>query len=281
MTKWVVFILAFVLVPYAIFGAEDDWMMKAKKVKQPSKSSAAPASAATSMSKTSRLNDPLSSGVPSTVNPYDAYKVGEVMYVIDLWAYQTAIVGSQKDKMKEHRDLFTKAGFSEKTLAAYDKYAACESEYPFTTPWNQWSADMQNKWSKIGCGWSDTWASMKADWQGNQQALNFLWLGYNAMRLGWDVPKAINEDGYKISEEMAVIKSGIGDFVWWRDGAYFKTLSPDVQAAIQTIASFSSKVANPDPLATTSVELTVADINKMAEAAKVIRQAAKDQKLVA
>lgn len=281
MTKWVVFVLAFVLVPYALFGAEDDWMMKAKKGKQPASRSGEPSSAVTSMSKASRLTDPLSSGVPSTVNPYDAYKVGEVMYVIDLWAYQTAIVASQKEKMKEHRDLFTKAGFGEKTLALYDKYTACESEYPFTTPWNQWSAEMQNKWSKVGCGWSDTFASMKADWQGNQQALNFLWLGYNAMRIGWDVPKAVNDDGYKISEMMSTIKIGVGDFVWWRDGAYFKTLTPDVQAAIKIIAEFQNKVANPDPLATASTELTTADINKMADAAKIVRQAAKDQKLVA
>lgn len=279
MTKWVVFALALVLVPYALFGAEDDWMMKAKKGKQPNRS-AAPVSAATSMTRPSGMTDPLSSGVPSTVNPYDAYKVGEVMYVIDTWAYQTAIVGAQKDKMKEHRDLFTKTGFSDKTLAAYDKYAACESEYPFTTPWNQWSADMQNKWTKVGCGWSDTWASMKADWQGNQQALNFLWLGYNTMRIGWDVPKAINDDGYKISEWMSVIKSGVGDFVWVRDGANFKLLTPDVQAAIKVIADYQNRLVNPNPLEPTT-DLTNADINKMADAAKIIRQAARDQKLVA
>lgn len=279
MTKWVVFALALVFVPYAIFAAEDDWMMKAKKGKQPNRSAPA-VSAVTSMTRSSAATDPLSSGVPSSVNPYDAYKVGEIMYVIDTWAYNTAVAGSNKEKYKEHRDLLTKAGFSDKTLAAYDKYTACMAEYPFTTPWNQWSADTQNKWSKVGCGWTDTWSSMKADWQGNQQALNFLWLGYNAMRIGWDVPKAINEDGYKISEFMTTIKSGVGDFVWWRDGAYFKTVTPDVQAAIKTIAEYQSKIANPNPLEPTS-DLTTADINKMADAAKLIRQAARDQKLVA
>jgi hypothetical protein len=279
MTKWVVFVLAVLLVPYAIFAAEDDWMMKAKKGKQPVMRMSQPQEASTSMMKRpAGLNDPLSSGVPSSVNPYDAYKVGEVMYVIDTWGYQTAIAGSNKEKMKEHRDLLVKAGFSEKSLAAYDKYSACMADYPFTTPWNQWSADQQNKWSKVGCGWTDMWGSLKADWQGNQQALNFLWLGFNAMRIGWDVPKAINEDGYKIAEEMSVIKSGINDFVWWRDGAYFKNLTPDVQAAVQTIAGFKSKLGG-DPLA--GEEITAADVAKMADAAKIIRQAAKDQKLVA
>lgn len=271
------------LIPAASLLAQEDWMMKSKKVKEPaSKSSSRPAEAMNSPLRTSRpsgLNDPLSTSVPSAVSPYDAYKLGEVMYVIDYFSYVSAIAPNVKDKFKEHRDLLAKVDPNEKTLAAFDQYTACMTAFSWDKPWNQWSADDQTKWNKTGCGWTDIWNGVKADLQNNPGATFFVWLGFDTMRSAWDLPKAINEDGYKISEKMTSIKTGIDNFAYTRDSADFKNLAPDVQQAIQTIAGFKAKLGG-DPLSS-GEEITAADVNKMAEAAKVIRQAAKNQKLLA
>ena len=118
----------------------------------------------------------------------------------------------------------------------------------------------------------------------NPEASYFFWLGNKVMWISYNIPTEIGS-GNTLASRMSSIKVTIDqlnrnvsgdDSIFPKQFAdIYKKLAPDVAENVKLIADMKQKMD--DPL---SEGITMADVNKMADAGKAIRQAARNNQLV-
>ena len=85
-----------------------------------------------------------------------------------------------------------------------------------------------------------------------------------------------------MADLMPTIKSMLSDYGWMKNQEFFKTLTPEVQSAVSSLAAMATLASKPkDPFSGKSgAAMTSDDIDKMQGFAQVIMDAAKTNKLV-
>ncbi len=148
---------------------------------------------------------------------------------------------------------------------------------PFTKGQNysKWSQQDKDRWKTAGFAAQDKLDdALRNDVAKNPQADFFYWLGLRSLQLAWGILIDVNNLGIKVSEVKPSVKSALNDLIWVRDNKLMQTLTPEVAAAVKAITAMRSRLDDP-------IEgITKSDINKMAEYAQIIRDAAKEGKLV-
>ena len=256
------------LSPAVIRGGEDDWMKKAG-TKEPPGSIRTPASSARSAE---------APKAPSNIDPFagvvdvqDFYKVGEVCIAMDWSSYFSAIYPQLKERIAEHRELLKKAKVSDATIALFDQAAAMIVTLPFDKNYDQWPQESKDKWLNDP-NWKNFIAAIKKEMIDNV----YYWLGHHAMELTWSLPRMMSGNTLN-ANAISKLRGAALDYAWIQSQAGFSTFTPEVQAAVKTIAALNSKSNPDDPF---SKAFDIKDWDQMKQAAASIRQAAQAGKLV-
>jgi len=211
--------------------------------------------------------------LPGSIGVLDYYNAGEIYFVFASPAYLIAISANVKDRFAQHRAQFAKVQASAEALQAFDRYTNATLALPLTKSYNDWPADLKDTWNKE---LSAFYAAFKPTILDNM----YFWLGFEAIRFGWAVPRDLKM-GFTLKQQMESINSGLGDLEWVAQQPAFSALSTDVQNAVKAIAALKSKVPNSDdPLSAGGSGIQTSDVEDAGHKAEIIRQAAKDGKLV-
>jgi hypothetical protein len=203
--------------------------------------------------------------------PTDYFKAGEGMAVLGSFPYHVAMKDQLKTKYAELRNRLVNAKASDRVLADFDKYAAVMQLLPWAKPYADWTKQDREKWDKARLDWdlfNSAWLNA------NPEASYFFWLGNKAMWISYNIPTYI-DSGATLASEMSNIKATLDQLNKNASGEIYKKLGPDVANNVKLIADMKQKME--DPL---NEGITMADVNKMADAGKAIRQAARDNQLV-
>jgi hypothetical protein len=208
---------------------------------------------------------------------YEYFRLGEIVHGLTRYEYFQVIANGMTQRLDAHRAFMHTLHLSQESLAAVDELAAVVLSLPFAKEPNfsKWSSADQEKWRQEGWGAQRKLSSaMKTDMEKNPQSKFFYWLGVQSMRLSWSVPLDVNDHGYKVSAVKATVKGYLADFEWLRNQNTTETLAPEVTAAIKFLASMKAKIDDPFD------EFTKQELDKVAESAQLIRDAAKEKKLL-
>jgi hypothetical protein len=213
--------------------------------------------------------------------PTDYFKAGEAMAVVGCFPYYTAMKDQLKTKYAELRNRLVTAKAPERVLADFDKYAAVMQSLPWAKSYADWTKEDKERWNKTILDWdlfNSAWLNAKPE------ASYFFWLGNKVTWISYNIPTYI-DSGNTLASEMSPIKvaidllnsnvSGEHSIFPKQFADIYKRLSPDVAENVKLIADMKQKMD--DPL---SEGITMADVNKMADAGKAIRQAARNNQLL-
>jgi hypothetical protein len=260
-------VILFFLTAVAQSG-EDEWMKKIAPKEPPGSIRKESSNSRTPTTPQSSSNVDPFSGV---VDVHDYYKAGEIRVVMEWSSYYYAIYPQMKERIAEHHDLFKKIKVSDATLALFDQTTAMLLTLPWDKDYNQWPEDAKNKWIT------------NPDWVKFANALNkelndniYYWLGNHTMNLVWTLQR-IMPDNTLNAEAISKLTGAATDCSWISEQSAFSTLTPEVQAAIKTIAAMKGKSNPNDPFAKAFQQT---DVDQMKQAAAAIRQVAQNQKLV-
>jgi hypothetical protein len=213
--------------------------------------------------------------------PTEYFKAGEGMAVVFSFAYHTAMKDQLKTKYLELRDRLVNAKAPDRVLAGFDKYAAVMQSLPWAKAYADWTKEDKEKWDKTNLNW-DMFTSVWLN--ANPEASYFFWLGNKATWISYNIPTFI-ESGSSLASQMSGIKTVIlqlnrnlsgEDSIFPKQFAEIsRKLAPAVAENLKLIVDMKQKMD--DPL---SEGITMADLNKMADAGKAIRQAARNNQLV-
>jgi hypothetical protein len=210
----------------------------------------------------------------SAQTPADYFKAGQFdefsNYIGWLKVYSP---DDLKAKFDSGRQLFVKAGAPDKVLASLDSMSKTMVGLPLTTGYNTWTKAQQDAWNSSGLD-----GNALNGWLGqiDTPTCFFFWLGYESMRLGKAVPAELNDWNSGLASAQSTAKPALQEFTVFRDSAptVFKTLSPDVQAAIKAIAKYNEQAV--DPMGN---GLSKDDFTAVAAQAAIINNAASAGKL--
>jgi hypothetical protein len=203
--------------------------------------------------------------------PTDYFKAGEGIAVLGSFPYHTAMKDQLKTKYAELRNRLVNAKAPDRVLADFDKYAALMQSLPWAKSYADWTKGDKEKWDKTSLDWN----LFNSAWlDANPEASYFFWLGNKAMWISYNIPTYI-DSGSTVASEMSNIKVTLDQLKRNVSGEIYKKLAPDVAENVKLIADMKQKMD--DPL---SEGITMADVNKMADAGKAIRQAARNNQLV-
>lgn len=211
-------------------------------------------------------------GIPPAVNTYDHFKAGEIGWIVHENNYWSEASSTTKDRIEDYRALLVRVRSSDRTLNAFDKLVELVKTLPVHSPRDQWSEEHKSIWNK---SYQSFLNSFLRDVSLSPEADFFFRLGletsYVANSLPEEKVKGINR------ELIADLKSEASWFVWFKEHDIFPTLSQEVQNPIQTIANLKSRIETKDPL---EGEISLNDVDKMIEAARLIQTAAMNKNLL-
>jgi hypothetical protein len=203
--------------------------------------------------------------------PTEYFKAGEGMAVTASFQYHIAMKDQLKTKYAELRDRLVDAKAPEGVLANFDKHAALMQSLPWAKSYADWTKEDKEKCDKASLDWN----LFNSAWlDANTEASYFFWLGNKAMWISYNIPTYIDSGG-TLASEMSTIKVTLDQVKRSVSGEIYRKLAPDVAENVKLIADMKYKMD--DPL---SEGITMADVNKMADAGKAIRQAARNNQLL-
>ena len=248
----------------AAWGAQDDWMKKSQSNKNPAATSKQ--GPATTKPSPSGIVD-----LAASPTPVDYYNAGETYFVFASPAYFGAIASDLKNRMAQHRETFVKIQASADALAAFDRYVAATQALPLKKLTNDWPANLKDAWTKE----ADAFCTALRPNIDNV----YFWLGYEAIRFSWALPHDIKA-GFTVDQEKSSLDQGLGNLAWITQQPAFSVLSADLQAQVKGILELKTKAGNPDDPMSGGSTIAASDIEEAGRKATVIRQAAKNGKLV-
>jgi hypothetical protein len=176
-------------------------------------------------------------------HPYDYFDAGRYMEFTnnsDYLRYYSP--DGLKSELQNGRQLFVNATATPAVLASYDKLVATSLKL-FNFDYSTWTKAQQAEWDKseIDPNALNAWLGTNMD----TKPAFFFWLGNQAMIVGKTVPSEFGW-GYDLATAQSIAKPALQKFVTFRDDCptTFKTLRPQLQAAVQAIAKYNDQADN-------------------------------------
>jgi hypothetical protein len=222
----------------------------------------------------------------TTANPdstntaaYNWYNLGECVGAALEFSFNQRVSQQIDDQYKRIYDAMVKAGVSEATLAAFKDWYTVLKSLPWDKEWQQWSKEQKDAWVNGGSPW---YKAVRAEAGKKPESLFFYWLGRHTIKVSYAVPYYQSQGWTQdVTDAMA---SAADDFLSFStDDVYkatFSALSPDIQKLMVFIASFDRKLKLPANPLDPSDQVTGDEIAKIIGAAKQLRAAAQENKLL-
>jgi hypothetical protein len=210
---------------------------------------------------------------------YNWYNLGECVGAALEFSFNQRVSQQIDDQYKRIYDAMVKAGVSEATLAAFKDWHTVLKSLPWDKEWQQWSKEQKDAWVNGGSPW---YKAVRAEAGKKPESLFFYWLGRHTIKVSYAVPYYQSQGWTQdVTDAMA---SAADDFLSFStDDVYkatFSALSPDIQKLMVFIASFDRKLKLPANPLDPSDQVTGDEIAKIIEAAKQLRAAAQENKLL-
>lgn len=174
----------------------------------------------------------------------EIFYVGAILYESNKFYFMES--GKDKDNslmFDEIRNSLTTLRASDSAIQAFNEYVSCRLKAPFGKPWENWTEEETSYWTEGECGWSQLiFTTIPGDIKLNPDAYYFYWLGLDSIRLGAHVPYMLQNLGANIQDLGNELSNGIDGFYFASTDPVNQKVTPEVAAAVQTIADMKGKL---------------------------------------
>jgi hypothetical protein len=237
-----------------------------------------------------RAADPFESAsatpTPASINVYDWYTLGELVCAAANFNYNVTVYSQLDGAYKRIYEAMQKVHLSDSTISAFKEYYSQLKKLPFDKEWDAWTKQEQDIWLSSPAG--TAWLKGIAQDAGKSMPTTFFyWLGRHTLSAAWVAPY-YQSHGWK-KDLIAVLTNVSTDcYAFATDSNYhaaFDALAPDVQKELTVMGALAPRLKPKaeDPFASpgaTADPISDDDIAKVMAAAKQLRAAAQDHKLL-